>query len=89
MTDRIPELPTEPCLYMVHFGLGPFFRKSQKNCHISLLKVDQKTWDNTGEKHMIHLMGFPVVFHLSWCWIGLIIKLKLCLKKELSNSVNL
>ena len=36
--DRISELPTdrhsldlsESCLYMVHFGLGPFFRKSQK-----------------------------------------------------------
>ena len=37
---RISELPTgryfldlsETCLYMVHFGLGPFFRKLQESC---------------------------------------------------------
>ena len=40
MTDRIPELPidihfldlSETCLYMVHFGLGPFFLKLQNDC---------------------------------------------------------
>ena len=37
-SDRIPKLPTDrhflelskTCLYMVHLGLGPFFRKLQK-----------------------------------------------------------
>ena len=49
-TDKIPELPTnrhflelaETCLYMVHFGQGPFFRKSQKNCvHRFIIKINQ------------------------------------------------
>ena len=50
--ERIPELPTdrhfldlsETCLYMVHFGLWPFFRKSQKIVYIGLLKVNQKVF---------------------------------------------
>ena len=45
MTDRNPELPTdshfldlsETCLYMVHFGLGPFFRKWHKIVYIGSL----------------------------------------------------
>ena len=43
--DRIPELPTdrhfselsEMCLYIVHFGLEPFFDNRKKNVYIGLL----------------------------------------------------
>ena len=50
-TDRISELPShrlfldlsEMCLYMVHFGLGPFFEK--KCIHRFIIKINQNYQD--------------------------------------------
>ena len=62
MTDRIPELPTdryyflelsETCLYMVHFGQGPFFGNRKNRLHRFTIESNQNTERNQWAFHKL------------------------------------
>ena len=78
-TDRIPELPTnisKNCqkrvyiyIYMIHFGLGPFFRKSQtKKIYIGLLKVNQNLLPIGNNIYKRQLENFSYRDPTPWKW---------------------